>query len=103
MRRLDAPAVLFGVLEGALHFLLQDLEERGSADGLGAGFADIARAIARSEHAAHRLFDPIRLQPKTKGVAEHQSRADDRSDWIGHVFPGQRWRRAMDWLEKRCA
>jgi hypothetical protein len=48
---LDAPAVFFSVLEGALHFLMEYVKESRSADRLGAGFRKILGAVTGTKNA----------------------------------------------------
>ena len=43
---LNAPAVFFGVLESALHFVVEHVVEDGAGDGFLAGFGDVGGADA---------------------------------------------------------
>ena len=100
---LDAPAVFFGVLEGALHFLMQNFQERGSAHRLCAGFADVRGAIAAAQDTHQRLFHPVSFEAQAKRIAKHHRGAEDRADGIGRVFPGKCRRRSVNGLEERRA
>ena len=43
---LNAPAVFFGALESALHFVVEHVVEDGAGDGFLAGFGDVGGADA---------------------------------------------------------
>jgi hypothetical protein len=62
-RPLDAPAILLGVLKGALHFLVKNLEKARATDRLRARLGDIGGTEAGAKHTANRLFNPICFQP----------------------------------------
>src|SRR6266481_3015988 len=66
--KLDAPAVFFGVFEGALHFVVQHVVEDRASHGFLAGFGDVSGADAGVEDADEGLLGPIRFEAEAKGV-----------------------------------
>src|SRR4029077_10291431 len=85
----DAPAVLFSVLEGSLHLLIEDFQEHRGAHGLAARLIEIRRAISGTEHPRDGLFHPVSFQAQSKRVAKHHRGTEDRADGICRVLPGE--------------
>src|ERR1700722_3253239 len=67
--RLYTPTIALGVLESTLHLLPQHLCKHRSADGARARLGDICCAVSAREDALERLFDPVRFERKSKGIA----------------------------------
>src|SRR5712692_2084983 len=95
---LDAPAVTLGVLEGALHLFPQDFGEDGAADSARARLSNVRRPVAARKNSLQRLLDPVRFQREAERISQHHRSAENRSNRIGGVCPGQRRCRTVNGL-----
>src|SRR5580704_2965040 len=91
------------MLKGALHLLAKHLCEYRSADAAASQASDVNRAKTAAQNAMERLLDPLRFQVQAEGVAQHHGRAQDRTDGIRRIGPGERGRGAVNGLKQWSA